>query len=135
MSLKRLAVPAAAAAGVFLWWSSTSRAPAPDARALLMTRAEPQAPAEAPDGPVPAEEAEAPPEAAPAAELPPPEPVLAESAQRRFSSPAAQAAAGGIAGAEPSGAFSAGPGFEPNLPGGYAAPTAGAGRLPEATAA
>lgn len=124
MSSRRLALPAAAAAAVFLWWSATSRKPAPDARSLLLARPEPEAAERPPEAPAPAPAAEAPPD-----ELPPPEPVLAQSAQRRFSSPASQAAAGGIAGAEPAGAAPGRPGFDVNLPGGYGAPTASVGRF------
>ena len=125
MRKSRLALAAGAAAVALLLWAAASRKPVPDARTLLVERPEP-APGPAPAEPEPA----APPPApeAPPAELAPPEPVLAQSAQRRFSSPASQAAAGGIAGAETGGAASA-PGFGGgvNLPDGSYAPTASVG--------
>jgi len=121
----RLAVAAGAAAVALLWWAAASRRPAPDARTLLVERPEPApGPARAePEPPAPPPAPEAPP-----AELAPPEPVLAQSAQRRFSSPASQAAAGGIAGAETTPAASApGLGGAVNLPDGSYAPTASVG--------
>ncbi|MBI2386811.1 MAG: lytic murein transglycosylase [Elusimicrobia bacterium] len=125
MRKSRLAFAAGAAAVAFLWWAATSRKPAPDARTLLVERTEtaPRAPRVEPEPPAPAPET-------PPAELTPPEPVLTQSAQRRFSSPASQAAAGGIAGAEAAeGPPAAGLGGGVNLPGGYDAPTASVGRF------
>ncbi len=130
--MSRLAVAAGAAAVALLWWAAASRRPEPDARTLLVERPEPAPQPRfeepAPPAPTPAPEA-------PTAELAPPEPVLTQSAQRRFSSPASQAAAGGIAGAETGGDASA-PGFggAVNLPEGSYAPTASVGSFVPAPA-
>lgn len=118
----RYAVPAGAVAVLLLWWAATSRPPqTPVERPRLTPRG---APGAAEDRAAPA------PEARPE-ELAPPEPVLRQSAQRRFSSPASNgAAAGSIPGASdssPSTARPAGGGVD--LPGGYGAPTASVGRI------
>lgn len=122
MKLDRpFAVLAGITAVLLLWWGATSRTP----RASLMrARFSPRLTSNAPEPrPVSAPQNRA-------AELPPPDPVLTQSAQRRFSSPVSNGAAdGGIAGAagenEPQEGSPASP--SPggvNLPGGYAAPTA-----------
>ena len=124
MGRSRLAAAGAAALLLVAWWAAVSRRPAPDARSILLTR--PEKPELAPT-PEPEAPAQPPAIEAPPAELPPPEPALARSAQRRFSSPTPQAAAGGIAGSE--GEPPGSPGFNVNLPGGYGAPTASVGRF------
>lgn len=81
------------------------------------------------------------PAAAPSSELAPPEPVLERSAQRRFSSPASQGAAGGLAGAAEDEASPqaqerrAGGGYGGvSMPGGYGAPSASVGTFASAPA-
>ena len=122
MKLDRpFAVLAGLTAVLLLWWGATTRTPrASLIRARFSPRVAFDAPAPRP-GSVPQDRAE---------ELPPPDPVLTQSAQRRFSSPVSNGAAdGGIARApeetEPqAGSPSSLSAGGVNLPGGSAAPTA-----------
>lgn len=117
---------AGAAALVLAWWAATRGTVRYD-RAYGVSRVAPKEAVE--PSPAPSPDA--------AAELAPPEPVLQQSAGRRFSSPSSHgAAAGGIPGVEePEGSASReaapaarGSAWEPNLPGGYGAPTSAGAR-------
>lgn len=123
-SNRRLGVPMGAAGILLLWWAATSRQPqAPVEQTRLAPRVAPV---------VIAGRSGAAPEVHPDY-LPPPEPVLRQSVQRRFSSPASNgAAAAGGPGAEagnvsPMSAVTRLTGGVVNLPGGYGAPTASNG--------
>ncbi len=117
---RRYAVPVGIAAGIFLWWAAAPFQPGsvPVERPRLLARGVPGAAAQK-RAPAPQLRPD---------ELPPPEPVLTQSAQRRFSSPAAIGAAdGSLPGAALTAASaSARPSLSGlNATGGYGAPTAG----------
>ncbi len=125
--VSKLRAAVALAAAVLLCWAA-ARGPGPQRTVSTLEREAPLDPARA-----------AIPSPAAAVELAPPEPVLQQSAQRRFSSPASNGAAGGFAGAseEDIGTTRAGErryagSASAAMPGGYGAPSASVGTFASA---